>query len=293
MTHLDFKTILEGLGYKLFDRGKEWRAKPIYRDSDSDSSLRILKDSGRWIDFARGTGGDFKKLVEISGGKFDGNLEPLIKKETIVSSDEIFDKSELENLQQDHSYWNQRGITNSTLELFLGGVIPKTTKSSMYNRYVFPIKNNRNEFIGISGRWIGKKISKNIPKWKHLGPVDSWVYPAFLNKDDILNKKEIILVESIGDGLALWEAGVKNFLVLFGLKLGRAILKSLIAADPDKIIISTNNDSDNSFAGNNAAEKMQSNLFEFFNKDQVEIRLPKCKDWGESSKEEINNILNG
>jgi hypothetical protein len=293
MTNVDFKTVLEGLGYTLFDRGKEWRTKPIYRDSDNDSSLRILKDSGKWIDFARGTGGDFKKLVEISGGKFDGNLEIPVKKETIVSSGEVFDKNELESLQKNHSYWNERGISDTTLELFLGGVIPKTTKSAMYNRYVFPIKNNRNEFIGISGRWIGKKISKNTPKWKHLGSVDSWVYPAFLNKDDILNKKEIILVESIGDGLALWEAGVKNFLVLFGLKLGRAILKSLIAADPDRIIISTNNDADNNFAGNSAAERMQQSLFEFFNKDQIEIRLPKCKDWGESSQEEINNILNG
>jgi hypothetical protein len=66
-----------------------------------------------------------------------------------------------------------------------------------------------------------------------------------------------------------------------------------VPADPDRIIISTNNDADNNFAGNSAAEKMQQSLFEFFNKNQIEIRLPKCKDWGESSKEEINNILNG
>ena len=100
MPEVDFKTILEGLGYTLFDRGKEWRAKPMYRDSDNDSSLRILKDSGKWIDFARGTGGDFKKLVEISGGKFDGRLELPIKKEAIVSLGEVFDKTELENLKK-------------------------------------------------------------------------------------------------------------------------------------------------------------------------------------------------
>ena len=291
VTATDFKSILEGLGYSLSDRGKEWRAKPIYRDSDSDTSLRILKDSGKWIDFARGTGGDFKKLVEISGGKFNGTIELPYKKETLVSSDEIFDKKDLEAMKSDHSYWNERGVSSDTLDLFLGGVIPKTTKSSMYNRYVFPIKNSRNELIGVSGRWIGKKIAKNTPKWKHLGSVDSWVYPAFLNKDDILEKKEIILVESIGDGLALWNAGVKNFLVLFGLRLGRALLKSLIAADPDKIIVSTNNDCLNNFAGNAAANKLQQNLFEFFNKDQIEILLPACKDWGESNREDIKNAF--
>lgn len=289
----DIKTILEGLGYVLLDRGKEWRAKPIYRQSDNDSSLRILKDSGKWIDFARGTGGDFKKLVEISGGKIDFSLDIPIKKDPMVSLDEIFDKKELENLKKDHSYWNDRGISSQTLDLFLGGVIPHTTKSSMYNRYIFPIKNNRNEFIGVSGRWLGKKNSKNIPKWKHLGAVDSWVYPAFLNRNEIIFKKEIILVESIGDALALWEAGIKNFLVLFGLKIGRALLKSLIAADPNKIIISTNNDSENNFAGNNAAKKIQDTLLEFFDKDQVQIILPKCKDWGETKSEEIKNILNG
>jgi hypothetical protein len=46
-----------------------------------------------WIDFARGTGGDFKKLVVISGGKFDGNLEIPIKKEVKVSEPKAEDKS--------------------------------------------------------------------------------------------------------------------------------------------------------------------------------------------------------
>jgi len=292
MQTVDFKSVLEGLGYQLSDRGKEWRAKPVYRDSDSDTSLRILKETGKWIDFARGTGGDFKKLVEISGGTFNGQIKEQEKpKESLISSNEVFDKNDIKFLTKDNSYWTKRGISDETLNLFLGGVIPKTTKSAMYNRYIFPIHNNRNELIGISGRWVGKNISKNTPKWKHLGSVDSWVYPAFLNKNEILNKKEIILVESIGDGLALWEAGVKNFLVLFGLRIGRAILKSLIAADPHRIIISTNNDSDNNFAGNLAAEKIQKTLFEFFNQNQIVIKLPKCKDWGESSKEEIKETF--
>lgn len=287
----DFRSILEGLGYSLNDRGNEWRARPIFRESDSDTTLRISKKDGRWIDFARGNGGDFKKLVEISGGKFDGTVNIPKPTEKRVISDECFHKSEMENIVSDHRYWKGRGISEETLSAFRGGVIPKTTKSAMYGRYVFPIPNNREEFIGISGRWTGETISKNVPKWKHMGATDTWVYPAFLNKNEILTRKEIILVESIGDGLALWEAGIKHFLVLFGIRCGKSITKSLIAADPNRIIISTNNDSDNNFAGNIASNKIRMSLLEYFDPEQVIIKLPKKNDWGMTDKEDIIKVF--
>lgn len=286
----DFRTILEGLGYILSDRGNEWRAKPLYRESDSDTALRICKKTGKWIDFARNFGGDFKKLVELSGGKFNEKdvevpFQDIEKK--VEDHFETFDKGDIDLIEPTHVYWQNRGISLDTISLFNGGVIPKKTKSSMSNRYVFPIPNNRGEVIGVSGRWLYEKINKNTPKWKHLGRVESWVYPAFLTKESILSTKTIVLVESIGDALALWDAGVKNFLVLFGLNLGRAITKSLIAADPHKIIISTNNDSENNSAGNMAAKKIHKQLVEFFDESQLNIVLPDKKDWGESAKEDI------
>lgn len=293
MQSTDFKSILEGLGYNLFDRGKEWRAKPLFRDSDSDTALRIMKQDGRWIDFARGNGGNFKQLVEMSGGKFNGKIisaQP--DREKRIDGEEVFDKREIECIVKDHAYWIGRNISEETLNLFKGGVIPKTTKSSMYGRYVFPIPNSREEFIGISGRWLGKTIPQKVPKWKHLGSTESWVYPAFLNKQEILDKKEIILVESIGDGLALWEAGVKNFLVLFGLRCGRAITKSLIAADPTRIIISTNNDVENKSAGNLAAQRIQKQLVEYFDPEQLIIKLPEKNDWGMTEKSAIIKAFN-
>lgn len=287
----DFQSILEGLGYTLTDQGKEWRTRPIFRDSDNDTVLRISKTDGRWVDFARGNGGDFKKLVEISGGTFNGEVKVEVKKEKLATGGECFDKEEINKIIKKHDYWVKRGVSKETLELFGGGVIQKTTPSSMYGRYVFPVPNNRNEFIGISGRWLTTPVPAKIVKWKHLGRVDSWVYPAFLNKEILLDQKEIILVESIGDGLALWEAGVKNFLVIFGLRVGTSILKTLIAADPNKIIISTNNDEGNNFAGNAASTKIKHNLIEFFDKDQIEIRLPAKNDWGVTDKEEIKKVF--
>ena len=39
--------ILVEIGYELLDRGNSFRAKPLYRDSDSPDVLSIDKDSGK------------------------------------------------------------------------------------------------------------------------------------------------------------------------------------------------------------------------------------------------------
>ena len=50
------------------------------------------------------------------------------------------------------------------------------------------------------------------------------------------------MVESIGDMLALWEAGIKNCIVTFGLAITSKIKQVLMVIDPKKIYISFNND---------------------------------------------------
>ena len=58
MEELNVYQILTDLGYQLKDCGKEFRAKPLYRDSDNDSVLRIYKDTGKWVDFKQNMSGD-------------------------------------------------------------------------------------------------------------------------------------------------------------------------------------------------------------------------------------------
>ena len=140
-------------------------------------------------------------------------------------------------LKKDHSYWINRGVSQETLNLFLGGV---ADNGKMKNRYVFPIFNAKNNIIGFSGRDI-TNLSKI--KWKHIGEKTEFVYPLFVNSEIIQQQKEIILVESIGDMLSLWQAGVKNTLVTFGTSLSLAILNYSLKLDPKKIYISLNNDS--------------------------------------------------
>ena len=77
-------------------------------------------------------------------------------------------------------------------------------------------------------------------------------------------QKEIILIESVGDMLSLWEAGIKNSMVIFGLDVSVPQLNALIRRDPNKIIISLNNDEKNNSAGNLAAEKLKRKLLKYF-----------------------------
>ena len=64
MEQISVYEILTELGYQLKDYGKEFRAKPLYRDSDNDTVLRIYKDTGKWFDFKQNISGDINSLVD-------------------------------------------------------------------------------------------------------------------------------------------------------------------------------------------------------------------------------------
>lgn len=291
---LDVGQILKNIGYNLKDFGKEYRAKPLYRESDNDTVLRIYKDSGIWVDFKENISGDFTSLIKLSlkldtendaknwlkEKNFYTNFQ--INKKPEIKLPKTFDKDILLKLNKNHAYWQARGISEETLKLFSGGV---AENGKMKNRYVFPIFNSKNELIGFSGRDI---TNQSKIKWKHLGEKVNWCYPAFLNIENIKNKKEVFLIESIGDCLSLWDANIKNTIVTFGLEVSISILNFLLKIDPDKIYISFNNDIEKNNAGNFAADKAKNKLLRYFDPKQIEIKLPLKKDFNEMSVDEIN-----
>lgn len=262
MDEVNVYQILTDLGYKLKDCGKEYRAKPLYRESDNDTVLKIYKDSGHWFDFKENISGDFTSLVSMTlkledpakakewlkdkNFSFVRSFEPT---KPLIKSTKKFDSEILQNLELDHQYWNKRNITDDALVKFKGGV---AKAGKMKNRYVFPIFDINNNIIGFSGRDV-TNLSKI--KWKHLGEKNDFLYPLFLNSESIESQKEIILVESIGDMLSLWQAGIKNVLVTFGTNLSLGILNYCLKIDAKKIYISLNNDSNKNNAGNIGAEK--------------------------------------
>lgn len=279
------KMILQDIGYVLSDNGKEFRAKPLYRDSDSNTCLRIWKDSGRWVDFKENISGSLEELVKLtlklkSVGEakdwvrskgVDYSALEVEKPKALTKQVKIFDKSLLIKLLRDHSYWTSRGVCDSTVVPFQGGL---ARSGKMFNRYTFPIFDNKDDIIGFAGRDVTNSDNELRPKWKLIGDKSEWVYPLKVNLKDLKEQKSVILVESIGDMLALRENGIRNSIVTFGLNVSSKIIYSLIALNPEKIIIAFNNDSNNNNAGNKAAVAAKDKLLNYFDYSQILIRLP-------------------
>lgn len=291
--------ILVDLGYELSDRGKYWQAKALYRDGDNPTALQIWKNTGIWKDFVANTKYQpFNKLLQLSC-KDDARLSEIIEsiknenecfipvtRTPKMETEQFFNHDDVGTLLPHYNFYNKRKISDKTLKLYRSGF---SMAGKMNGRFVFPIYDENSKVIGITGRHLLYDNSKNIAKWKHLGRKANWIYPINIKSDggsvfleDIEKKKEIILVEGIGDSLALTEQGVLNHMVIFGLEISSKQLSYLVSLNLDKIIISTNNDkgkSDN--RGLHAAIKNYLKLIKVFDIAKVEIKLPILKDFGE------------
>jgi hypothetical protein len=299
------RQILQDIGYILTDHGKEFRAKPLYRDSDNDKVLRIWKDSGRWVDFKENKSGSIEDLVRLSLNLASLNdakewissrvtnqaQDPreVHKQKPTIKQPSFFDKSLLTKLTRDCSYWNGRNISDKTILPFQGGV---ATTGKMYNRYVFPIFDYKDNIIGFAGRDVSLTPKSDRPKWKLIGDKKEWAFPLKVNLEEIKKSKTVILVESIGDMLALRENGINNSVVCFGLNISNKIIYTLISLNPEKIIIAFNNDSLSGGAGNQAAENERKKLLNYFDQNQILIHLPTdSNDFGEMNQNNPSQIL--
>jgi hypothetical protein len=291
----NIKDMLHELGYtNIVENHKEYRTRPIYRDSDNNTVLSVNKRNGRFVDFARNISGSFDDLVKLTLNLKDmkdaktwlskhgssPSSQPESKPE--LRMPKTFSKTALLKLTPDHDYWLNRGVTEYSISEFKGGVV---REGKMANRYVFPIFDAKDNIAGFAGRDLFNNTKR--PKWKLIGDKSQWKYPLFLNHSVIKEKKKIIIVESIGDMLALWDCGIKNVIVSFGLDVSTALISSFIRFDLEKIIISLNNDSESSKAGNKAAKKAESKLLKYFDPHQISVILPTHDDFGEMSREEI------
>ena len=292
----EIRDVLTEIGYVLYDYGKHFRSRPLYRESDNNTVLAIDKGSGRWRDFKTNQGGSLEDLVKITLNlkDFDSAKKYLLGKISAgeerkprpeIKSVRFFSHNLLSKIDKDDTYWNRRGISSDTLELFNGGIVKE---GKMKNRYVFPVFDSRKNILGFSGRYVYDiKDGYNIPKWKHIGNKKEWRYPLQVNFDILKSNKKVILIESIGDMLSLWESGIKNTMVIFGLNISQSIILALLSIDPDEIILSLNNDSSSGFAGNVAADKAKRKLSKHFDYSQVRIALPNEKDFGDMSTEQV------
>lgn len=304
---MEFKEVLSDLGYDLVDRGKFWQTNAIYRGGDNRTALQIYKDTGTWKDHVLGSKFfPFKALIEKtlktnnkqSVEKYLKGEESDLRSRIRIPTNKltmptIYPESYLNTLLPHYDFYTKLGISAKTLKSFHCGL---ETEGKMYQRLVFPIVNEDGEVHGLSGRLLVNK--ENQPKWKHIGGKNNWVYPFYslkLNEASetekmIDEKKEVVLVESIGDCLSLYDAGIKNVLVTFGISLSSKLFCFLSQLNLEKIYISFNNDKDKEInVGMENCIKTYLKLLNSFDKDQLFISLPLANDFGKMNKELIHD----
>lgn len=254
------------------------RTNAIWRGGKGHS-VSINKRTGFWKDFVSGSSGNFAELMRLCGSK--GKLSDIQVEEKILESNHIkyqtFSKDILIKLKKEYHFYTKRGISAKTLEEFNAGV---AQTGDLYNRIVFPIFNHCNQIIGCAGRKLEDKSER--PKWQFMGKRDNWIFPCTISEFYLKAKGEIILVESIGDALALWDVGIQNVLCTFGLHPSKTLIAYLIRLNPDRIIISLNND----MRGRGAILKAKKRLKKHFLDSKIKTMLPPKKDWADSSRDE-------
>jgi hypothetical protein len=305
MDATDIHSALVKMGYKLKDCGNHWRTNALYRDGQNPTALLIYKDSGVWTDYVKNTPSlPFKDLVSAtikSNDKNDiskyisGSLETLstahVEK---ISSEKIFPESTLDKLLPHYSFYEKKGIDKDVLVNLKSGL---ATEGSMYQRYVFPIYNEFNQIHGFSGRDMNPDSGKDRPKWKHVGRKNNWIYPCYVKDKDkgesrflksIFNKKEVYLIESIGDLLSLHSAGIFNCIPIFGTSISSKLMCFLLSLDINMIHLCLNNDTDkDKNRGEIGVVKNLSKMCNCFDKHKLSIFLPTKNDFGDMSTSEI------
>lgn len=297
------KSILEELGYQLSDKGSYWQCAALYRNGDNKTALQIYKDTGAWKDYVANTPFmPFKQLLVLTLNSNDPkDLEKYLSKDESffltenareknekLYMEDIYPEESLKKLLPHYKFYNNRGISDSTLKQLKGGY---ATKNQMYQRFVFPIYNEYGQIHGFSGRDMSGKEGR--PKWKHIGKKNNWVYPAYVKQDkgiflDEVEEDYVIIVESIGDCLNLIENGFRNVLVSFGLDISSKLLCAIVRFSFKKVVLSFNNDSQSSEnRGMNAAIKNYLKLLNYFDANDVKICLPTKNDFGEMDESDF------
>ena len=179
-------------------------------------------------------------------------------------------------------YYLDRGYSAEALDHFDVGVC-NDSRSEMYNRAVFPVYDESDEFmIGC----VGRTICNDVKKWVNKKGFNkaSFLYNYGKVLRDISRTSTIILVEGQGDVIRLYEAGIKNAVGIFGSNISDSQVFLLQKSGAFNIVIMTDNDD----AGGVCRSKARDKLKLSFN--VYDVVTPTC-DVGDMTTEEINEII--
>lgn len=298
----DYRAILEDLGYRLKDHGSYWRTSAVYRSGDNSTALQIYKDTGVWKDYVEDSMFlPFEALLQKTLNTNDKgvlnsylkrdsvNIYERTKKKYLLSEEKTYPDSCLNRLLPHYDFYFDRGISEDTLKKFKCGL---AMSGKMYQRVIFPIVRSDGKIHGFSGR---KVTNDPRPKWLHNGRCSDWFYPYY-TIDDVSSAIEehrcVYVVESIGDCISLFNAGVKNVLVSFGLNISPKFISKLHGLSLDKIFIAFNNDfSSESNRGFEGSIKSIFKLCEQIDFEKIFFSPPPENDFGDMSVDQINKYV--
>lgn len=289
----DILSFLSENGYDYKQNSNYIQIAAKWREGQNKTSVCIYPDSQLVIDFVTGEKMGYRGLISRVLNLKNGDLDNYLanKKYSLydpeaskprpkIKMPKTFEKSLLNNILPLYGYATNRGISIDICKRFCCGEVGHV-KGKLHDRFVGPVFNSKRDIMGFWGRDITGKSPK---KYMIIGAKNFFVYPAFINANTIKEKRSVYLVESPFDALTLFECGIENVLCLFGVEMSLSVLNFLLRINPDKIIISINNDLINGgSAGNNAACKLEKRLNKYFDRHQIIVKLPSlCKDWNET-----------
>lgn len=301
---IDIKSFLLENGYPVKDSGGQILSKCLYRGGDG-WNLSINKKNGLWFDFVTTEGGGFPSLAARIGAdieKFGAQETKTFSNTNLIDEFVLpkkFDKKILGSLEKNHSYWTARGISESILEKFGGGLANPEIMPKLSGYYATPIMAENGDLGGFSARYTGPEKWKK--KQKILGVKKNFLFPLYLNRADILEKRQILLCEGVADLFSCWEAGFTNSITTFGLYLSDKLLSTIIGLNPREIIVCQNFDPINKLGrtpGQEGASRIKKQLLNFFDPGIVRIASPApWNDWNEilcdesGGKEKITELV--
>ncbi len=284
MSHPIQQILLEA-GYPLNIAGDYWRTTAKYRGGDNATAIAVHRQTGRWKDFVLDSPWQAPEELArlILGQNTDFSSYAPVETKERIKVVKIYPQEILKRLLPQFDFFINRGISKETLKLFQAGM---AHSGKLNRRICFPVYDQHNRIVGFAGRWFQTTPFGAAPKWKLLGDKRLWTYPCHLNDGLLRESKEVIIIESIGDLLALWDAGIKHVFCIFGTSLSLKQLSYIIGLDPKRIIIATNNDSGNN-PGKLAANKIILKISKHFDNIDILDRRPEKKDFGAMTKKEI------
>src|SRR6185437_15922628 len=125
-------------------------------------------------------------------------------------------KFQLKNLQHEHPYIKERGITLETAIDFGLGFFT-ASQGLMVGRIVIPIRNIKGEVMAYAGRWPSKTPDNDTEKYK-LPPNFKKTQELF-NIDRAINEapsKPLVIVEGFFDAVMLHQNGWRKVVALMG-----------------------------------------------------------------------------